>query len=207
MIVYTINSTKFNVNLDGTEGQIYLVLWNASYTDQTVTGTIYNRGTPIPADYVPAQVEYQTVTETDLVSWIVDLEDQVTIQDQLDDAVEAIEEPEKGSGLPWQESFPLWAINVPVDVGYICVYQSVGYECIQAHTTASNWAPPATPALWIEYVPPSEGIQPWIQPVGPEDSYPLGWQVTHNGHLWTSDVDDNVWEPGVSQWTDEGVYP
>ena len=42
--------------------------------------------------------------------------------------------------------------------------------------------------------------QPWTQPVGAHDSYPLGWEVTHGGRDWTSIVDHNVWTPGVSGW-------
>ena len=207
MTTYTITQTRFSVNPDGTEGQINLVKWNASKTDGTVTGTIRNRGTVIPADYPPAMVEYQTLTPEDIVLWIIDLEDETGIEAQLDAAIAAIEFPQTSTGLPWQDSFPLWAIGVSVTVGYICTYQNVGYECIQAHTTQSTWAPPATPALWVYYVPPSEGPQPWVQPLGSEDSYPLGAQVTHNGNLWTSDIEANVFEPGVSSWTDEGVYP
>ena len=43
--------------------------------------------------------------------------------------------------------------------------------------------------------------QPWTQPVGAHDSYPLGWEVTHDGKVWTSIVDNNVWMPGVYGWT------
>ena len=27
-------------------------------------------------------------------------------------------------------------------------------------------------------------------------------KVSHNGKYWTSDVDSNVWEPGVYGWTE-----
>ena len=207
MITYTINSTRFSVNPDGTQGRITLVLWSASKTDESVTGMINNRGTSIPADYAPADIEYQAVTEQDAISWVVDLEDQVSIEEQLDAVISELETPTAGSGKPWQESFPLWAVGVAVDVGYIAIYQGFGYEVIQAHTTQAQWAPPVTPALWKTYVPPSEGPQPWVQPVGSEDAYALGEQVTHNGNLWTSDIEANVFEPGVSSWTDEGAYP
>ena len=40
--------------------------------------------------------------------------------------------------------------------------------------------------------------QPWTQPVGAHDSYPLGWEVTHDGKDWTNIIDHNVWTPGVS---------
>jgi hypothetical protein len=48
-----------------------------------------------------------------------------------------------------------------------------------------------------------EGIDPgdpWRQPAGAHDAYPLGALVSHEGKNWESLVDANVWEPGVSGW-------
>lgn len=42
----------------------------------------------------------------------------------------------------------------------------------------------------------------WIQPTGSHDAYAKDAKVTHNGKKWTSDVDANVWEPGVYGWTE-----
>lgn len=36
----------------------------------------------------------------------------------------------------------------------------------------------------------------WVAPVGAHDSYPEGWEVTHNGKLWRSLIAGNVFEPG-----------
>jgi len=40
----------------------------------------------------------------------------------------------------------------------------------------------------------------WVQPTGTHDAYALGAIVAHNGQLWISTVDANVWEPGVYGW-------
>ena len=40
----------------------------------------------------------------------------------------------------------------------------------------------------------------WVQPTGAHDAYNIGDKVTHNGKTWVSDVDNNVWEPGVYGW-------
>jgi len=40
----------------------------------------------------------------------------------------------------------------------------------------------------------------WVQPTGAHDAYALGAIVAHNGQLWISTVDANVWEPGVYGW-------
>lgn len=45
--------------------------------------------------------------------------------------------------------------------------------------------------------------EPWRQPTGAHDAYPLDWTVEHNGQTWTSLVSGNVWEPGVSGWRAE----
>lgn len=42
--------------------------------------------------------------------------------------------------------------------------------------------------------------EPWQQPTGAHDAYPLGATVTHNGKAWESLIPFNVWEPGVSGW-------
>ena len=37
----------------------------------------------------------------------------------------------------------------------------------------------------------------WVQPTGAHDAYAKGSQVTHNGEKYVSQIDANVWEPGV----------
>lgn len=45
----------------------------------------------------------------------------------------------------------------------------------------------------------------WVQPTGAHDAYAKGSQVTHHGEKYVSQIDANVWEPGVfgseSLWT------
>lgn len=42
--------------------------------------------------------------------------------------------------------------------------------------------------------------EPWQQPAGAHDAYPLGATVTHDGKTWESLTPFNVWAPGVSGW-------
>ena len=52
--------------------------------------------------------------------------------------------------------------------------------------------------------------EPWAQPEGAHDAYPKDWPVTHSGKEWLSEVEVNVWEPGVSGWrqkVEEGAAP
>lgn len=46
-----------------------------------------------------------------------------------------------------------------------------------------------------EPTPPAPDAPAWEQPIGYENTYNLGDQVTHDGHLWESTVDGNAWEP------------
>lgn len=53
----------------------------------------------------------------------------------------------------------------------------------------------------------AEGIEsgdPWRQPTGAHDAYPLDAIVSHAGKVWSSTVAANVWEPGVSGWLEAG---
>ena len=44
---------------------------------------------------------------------------------------------------------------------------------------------------------PSEEWPKWAQPIGAHDAYTAGAKVSHSEKKWTSDLDNNVWEPGV----------
>lgn len=99
------------------------------------------------------------------------------------------------------ELFPMWEV-VPYSVGDRVQYNGTLYKCVQAHTAQSDWTPDATPALWV--VVTVEEWPEWIQPSGAHDAYAKDAKVTHNGERWISDVDSNVWEPGVYGWTKQG---
>jgi hypothetical protein len=73
-------------------------------------------------------------------------------------------------------------------------------------TTANNVWMPGVSAWHPE--PEIEGVLPaWIQPTGAHDTYPMGFEVEHNGQVWVSDHPANVWEPGVAQWHVKGEEP
>lgn len=51
-----------------------------------------------------------------------------------------------------------------------------------------------------------EGVtsgDPWVQPTGAHNAYPIDWVVSHKDKTWVSLVAANVWEPGVSGWREE----
>lgn len=93
-------------------------------------------------------------------------------------------------------------------------YKGKLYRCLQAHTSQPAWTPVDAPSLWAEVLPgqdgnePEEGYAEWVQPDS-TNPYRTGDRVTHEGHLWESTHDANVWEPGAvgAPWTDLGEYP
>lgn len=93
-----------------------------------------------------------------------------------------------------------WTAGEAVAVDDVRSYDGGLYRCAQAHTTQSDWTPPATPALWVRIAPPDAGPQPWVQPAGAHDAYNTGDRVTYTDKTWESTVDANVWAPGVYGW-------
>ena len=108
-----------------------------------------------------------------------------------DDALEAV------------ELFPWWK----ADTNYVKgdrvrdPEDSLLYKLIpDTHTSQSDWAPHLVPAIWTRVDEPGEEWPEWRQPTGAQDAYPSGYKVSHNDQHWISNVDGNVWEPGVYGW-------
>nr|DAE37824.1 MAG TPA: ChiA1-BD-binding domain protein [Caudoviricetes sp.] len=81
-------------------------------------------------------------------------------------------------------------------------YVGALYKCLQAHTSQATWTPTDAPSLWSKVLIPTPGeIPEWEQPSS-TNPYAKGDKVKHNGKIWTSDIDGNVWEPGVYGWTE-----
>lgn len=98
--------------------------------------------------------------------------------------------------------FPEWQPNHQYDLNYRLRYKNKLYKVVQAHTSQIEWEPNLTPALFTEVAKPNE-IPVWKQPTGVQDAYMNGDQVyypTSNDDIWQSDIDNNVWQPGVYGW-------
>lgn len=98
--------------------------------------------------------------------------------------------------------FTPWAYPVGYQAGQMRQYGGKLYRCIQAHTSQGDWTPDAAVSLWARVSDPAEEWPAWSQPLGAHDAYDKGAKVSHNGKHWTSDVEANVWEPGVYGWTE-----
>lgn len=97
--------------------------------------------------------------------------------------------------------FPDWEDGKAYAVGDRVKYDGLLYRCVQAHTSQADWTPDVVPALWVRTS--TEEWPEWIQPQGAHDAYNKGDKVSHNEKHWTSDIDANVYEPGVYGWTEQ----
>lgn len=93
------------------------------------------------------------------------------------------------------ELFAPWADEAAYAVDDRIRYDGILYRCVQAHTSQADWTPDATPALWT--VVSLDEWPEWRQPTGAQDAYAKGDKVSHNDKHWISEVDGNVWEPGI----------
>lgn len=76
------------------------------------------------------------------------------------------------------------------------------YKVLQDHTSQSDWTPDQAPSLFAKALIPDASVIPeWEQPDS-TNPYSVGDKVMHNGNTWVSDVDGNVWEPGVYGWSE-----
>ena len=93
-----------------------------------------------------------------------------------------------------------WESGKHYEVGDRCLYLGNLYTCIQAHDSQDDWTPAVVPALWKRESTPGDEFPDWVQPVGAHDAYAMGDKVTHKEKHWISNIDVNVYEPGVYGW-------
>ena len=96
---------------------------------------------------------------------------------------------------------PAWATGVTYPAGERVRHEGVLYRCLQAHTSQTGWEPDKAPSLFARVLIPDPDVIPdWVQPDS-TNPYSKGDKVKHGGIVWVSDIDGNVWEPGVYGWT------
>ena len=91
---------------------------------------------------------------------------------------------------------PLWAVRARVE--QIAQAPAKAADLAAAFLTARDGTVPK-----VEVGADISAWPAWVQPLGAGlGVYRTGDVRQHNGKLWRSSVDNNVWKPGVSQWTD-----
>ena len=104
------------------------------------------------------------------------------------------------TALRMREFYPLWEAGQDYTAGFRLRYGGLLYKVLQAHTSQETWTPDAAPSLFAKVLIPDENVIPeWEQPES-TNAYSKGDKVTHKGKTWVSDVDSNVWEPGIYGW-------
>lgn len=94
---------------------------------------------------------------------------------------------------------PEWKSGTEYTVGFKVQHGGVLYRCLTAHTAQGEWTPDVSHSLWAKVLVEDGKILPWEQPDS-TNAYMTGDKVSHNDKIWISNVDNNVWEPGVYGW-------
>lgn len=93
-----------------------------------------------------------------------------------------------------------WEAGRAYVAGDLREYGELPYRCLMAHTSQADWTPDVSVSLWAKVLS-SPDIPEWEQPSS-TNPYMKGDRVRHNGKTWESDIDYNVYEPGVYGWTE-----
>lgn len=99
--------------------------------------------------------------------------------------------------------FKDWVSGEHIEAGQYCTRNGELYRCLSTHDSQDTWEPENAPSLFAKVLPGQSGtdIGEWEQPDS-TNPYMKGDKVIHNGKTWVSDIDNNVWEPGVYGWSE-----
>lgn len=98
------------------------------------------------------------------------------------------------------EIYPTWREGIAYTTNTRILYNEVLYKVLLDHTSQADWTPDVAVSLFTKVLIPDANVTPeWQQPDS-TNPYMKGDKVTHNGKVWVSTIDNNVWEPGVYGW-------
>lgn len=103
--------------------------------------------------------------------------------------------------------FPEWDLgltykpNTYVRYGLNADGEPQVYLVLQEHVSQYAWSPEKAVSLFKAVGFTEDGAALWVQPVGAVDAYMKDDEVVHNGVTYVSNIDNNVWEPGVYGWS------
>ena len=98
-----------------------------------------------------------------------------------------------------------WHPDTEYPTGKRLSHNGTVYRVLQAHTSQEGWEPDKAPSLFAKVLVPTDesgqqtSVDEWEQPDS-TNPYMKGNKASHNGKVWESDYDNNVWEPGVFGW-------
>lgn len=97
------------------------------------------------------------------------------------------------------ELFPTWRPNYHYKINDRVQYNKVLYKVLQEHDSQETWTPDNSPSLFTKVLIIENEILEWQQPES-TNPYMQGDKVLHNGKTWESEINNNVWEPGIYGW-------
>ena len=179
----------------------YIAASEAESEGVAINGKVYN----LPGKESIAGAETVTISECDICGDILSMQNAAS-ESKLINSIVFCTLTESGSiddvtAAEHTKLFGEWNYPVTYRVDSVRKYKEKLYRCRQAHTSQADWTPDKSPALWREIGNPEEEWPEWIQPIGAGDEYASGAKVTHKNKKWISDINNNVWEPGVYGWT------
>lgn len=95
---------------------------------------------------------------------------------------------------PWKEG-KAYAVGDFLTYGVNGVGDPQLYKVISAHTSQADWTPDTAVSLYDAIGLDDAGYPVWSQPTGAHDAYNKGDIVNHNGTLYESLIDGNIWAP------------
>ena len=98
-----------------------------------------------------------------------------------------------------------WTVGQGYNAGLRLYHNGKLYKVLMDHTSQEGWEPDAAVSLFAEVLIPDPKVIPdWVQPES-TNPYMTGDKVRHNGKVWISAMDYNVFEPGVAGWDEAGT--
>lgn len=98
--------------------------------------------------------------------------------------------------------YPKWKPEMYCEASKRYCYDNNIYTCLSSHTSQSDWTPKDAPSLFAKVLIENPNVIPeWEQP-NSTNPYMAGDKVKHNDKTWISNIDNNVWEPGVYGWSE-----
>ena len=157
-------------------------------------------------DYMKNTASYQEQAQAAkiLAGGAVDAKEAVGYRHAIEAAAESLDDE---TALQYPKLYPAWEdlAGQNIEMGRRVRHEDILYKCLQTHTAQPDWAPDAAQSLFAKVLIPDETVIPeWEQP-GSTNPYMMGDKVTHNGKTWESEIDNNVWEPGIYGWREVGV--
>lgn len=138
----------------------------------------------------------------DAYAWISELPDFEEYVDERDTLIAELAPTltdEQAARVPW--AYAEWSADASYSADERVSYQGSVYRCLQAHDAQEAWTPTDAPSLWANVRQPSgeatdepPTYEPWEQPDS-TNPYMTGDRVEHEGSVYESTIDNNVWSP------------